>query len=63
MTAKIYTSYLFLKYAAFSEEKKRTADIYFEREMPEIEKNYEMVVSGSRGAIDQFSDLLLEENT
>jgi alkylation response protein AidB-like acyl-CoA dehydrogenase len=63
MAAKIYTSYLFLKYAAFSEEKKRTADIYFEREMPEIEKNYEMVVSGSRGAIDQFSDLLLEENT
>jgi len=63
MAAKIYTSYLFLKYAPFSDEKKKTQDIYFEREMPEIEKNFQMVTSGSRGAIDQAQDLLLQEIT
>ncbi len=56
---KIYTSYLFLKYASFSEEKKKTTDIYFEREMPEIEKNYTMITSGKRGAIEEHTDLLM----
>jgi len=63
IAAKIYTSYLFLKYALFSDEKKKTATIYFEREMPDIEKNYAMVVSGKRGVIDEYVDLLLTETT
>ncbi len=58
MAAKVYTSYLFLKYAPFSDDKKKTTAIYFEREMPEIEKNFAMITSGNRGAIAEYSDLL-----
>jgi len=58
MAAKVYTSYLFLKYALFSDDKKKTTAIYFEREMPEIEKNFAMITSGNRGAIAEYSDLL-----
>lgn len=58
MAAKVYTSYLFLKYAPFSDDKKKTTAIYFEREMPEIEKNFAMITSGNRGAIAEYSNLL-----
>ncbi len=58
MAAKVYTSYLFLKYAPFSDDKKKTTAIYFEREMPEIEKNFAMITSGNHGAIAEYSDLL-----
>ncbi|MFW6137985.1 MAG: acyl-CoA dehydrogenase family protein [Spirochaetota bacterium] len=58
MAAKIYISYLFLKYAAFSEEKKKAASIFFEREMPEIEKNYTIVTTGRSTVIDHAESLL-----
>lgn len=58
MAAKVHTSYLFLKYAPFSDDKKKTTAIYFEREMPEIEKNFAMITSGNRGSIAEYSDLL-----
>lgn len=60
MAAKLYTSCLFLKYAPFSEHKKKTAALYFEREMPEYEKNYARITSGKSSAIDEFSGLLEE---
>jgi hypothetical protein len=60
MATKIYTAHLFLKYAAFSEEKRKTCTIYFEREMPEIEKNYSLVTSGKKGIIQDHIDLLAE---
>ncbi len=58
MATKLYTSYLFLTYAAFSEEKKKTMKIYFEREMPIFDKNYKAVTSGKSSVIEEFADLL-----
>ncbi len=58
MATKLFTSYLFLKYSPFSDIKKKIMSIFFEREMPEIEKNYAIVTSGSSKVIDDFSDLL-----
>jgi alkylation response protein AidB-like acyl-CoA dehydrogenase len=60
MATKIYTACLFLKYAAFSDEKRKTCAIYFEREMPEIEKNYSLVTNGKKGLIQDHMDLLAE---
>jgi alkylation response protein AidB-like acyl-CoA dehydrogenase len=60
MVAKLYTSYLFLKYAPFSDHKKRTAALYFEREFPEFEKNFTMVTSGKRGVIEDAAGVLEE---
>ncbi len=62
MATKLYTSYLFLKYAPFSDNKKRTTAIFFEREMPEIEKNYAVVTSGKSVAIDEYAALLNESS-
>lgn len=58
MMTKLYTAYLFLKYAVFSEEKKKTMKVYFEREMPVFDKNYEAVTSGKSSVIEEFADLL-----
>jgi alkylation response protein AidB-like acyl-CoA dehydrogenase len=58
MATKLYTAHLFLKYAAFSEEKKKTMDIFFEREFPEWEKNYRFVTSGKSRVIEESRALL-----
>ncbi len=58
MATKLYTSYLFLKYAPFSDNKKKTTTIFFEREMPEIEKNYAVISSGRSAVIDECEALL-----
>lgn len=61
MAAKLYISYLFLKYAAFSDEKKKTLSIFFEREMPEFEKNYALITRGEGSSImREYSALLLD---
>jgi hypothetical protein len=61
MATKLYTSYLFLKYAPFSDNKKKTTNIFFEREMAEIEKNYAVITSGKSAVIDECSALLSGE--
>jgi alkylation response protein AidB-like acyl-CoA dehydrogenase len=61
MATKLYTSYLFLKYAPFSGNKKKTTNIFFEREMAEIEKNYAVITSGKSAVIDECSALLSGE--
>jgi alkylation response protein AidB-like acyl-CoA dehydrogenase len=61
MAAKIYTAHLFLQYAPYSDEKKKTTAVYFEREMPEVENNFALVTSGKRGVIDRVSDLLADQ--
>lgn len=58
MATKLYTAHLFLKYAAFSDEKKKTMDIFLEREIPEWKKNYEAVTSGKSRVIEESSSLL-----
>jgi len=59
MATKLYTSYLFLKYSPFSDDKKKTMNIFFEREIPEFDKNYSMILSGKSAVIDEASDLLV----
>ena len=61
MTAKLFIGYLFLEYAAFSEDKKKTMDIFFEKEMSAIEKNFQFVMSGKSRVIEEYADLLLKE--
>jgi len=58
MATKLYTSYLFLKFSPYSEHKRKTMDIFFEREMPEFEKNYKIVTSGKCSVIDHKHDLV-----
>jgi alkylation response protein AidB-like acyl-CoA dehydrogenase len=58
MATKLYTAHLFLKYAPYSEEKRKTTDIFFEREMPLFEKHFGEVTSGRQSVIDDFADLL-----
>jgi len=58
MATKLYTAHLFLKYARFSEEKRKTMDVFFEREIPEWDKNYGFVISGKSRVIEESSDLL-----
>jgi hypothetical protein len=62
MAAKLYTAYLFLKYAPHSDNKKKTTAVFFEREMSEIEKNYALVTQGGSAVIDEFSALVYGEN-
>jgi len=61
MATKLYTAYLFLKYSPFSEGKKKTMDIFFDREMPELEKNYRIVLKGENKTIEHFEELLKKE--
>ena len=63
MATKLYAGYLFLMYAPFSEEKKKTLGLYFEKAMPEIEKNYGLITSGKTTAIDDYAGLLLDEES
>lgn len=58
MATKLYTSYLFLKYAPLSDHKRKTMEIFFEREMPEFEKNYKLVTSGKSYVIENKPDLV-----
>ena len=58
MAAKLYTAHLFLTHAAFSDEKKKTMDIFFEREFPQWDKNYQSVISGKSKVIEESSSLL-----
>jgi hypothetical protein len=58
MAAKLYTAHLFLKYAPFSDEKKKTMDVFFEREMQLFDKHFREVTSGRQAVIDKFTDLL-----
>jgi hypothetical protein len=58
MAAKLFTSHLFLRHSAFSEEKKKTMDIFFEREFPQWDKNYQSVISGKSRVIEESSSLL-----
>jgi len=62
MATKLYTAYLFLKYSPYSDHKKKTMDVFFEREMPEFEKNYKMVTSGKSKVIDNKPDLIKQED-
>ncbi len=62
MATKLYTGYLFLKYAPYSEDKKKTMSIFFEKEMPLIEKNYSQVTSGKSRVIDEYVELLKDED-
>jgi alkylation response protein AidB-like acyl-CoA dehydrogenase len=58
MATKLYTAHLFLQYAPYADEKKKTTDIFFEREMPLFEKHFGEVTSGRQSVIDDFADLL-----
>jgi alkylation response protein AidB-like acyl-CoA dehydrogenase len=58
MATKLYTGYLFLKYAPYSEDKRKMMSIYFEKEMPQIEKNFSQVTSGKSRVIEEYVDLL-----
>jgi alkylation response protein AidB-like acyl-CoA dehydrogenase len=58
MATKLFTAHLFLKYAAFSEDKRKTMDIFFEREIPEWDMNYRFVISGKSRVIEESSALL-----
>jgi len=59
---KLYIAYLFLKYAPFSEEKKETMAIFFEKEMPVLEKLYREITSGNSRAIENYTKLLKVES-
>jgi hypothetical protein len=58
MAAKLYIAFLFLKYASFSDEKKKTMEVFMEREMPLFEKHYRQVTSGSQAVVDHHAGLL-----
>jgi alkylation response protein AidB-like acyl-CoA dehydrogenase len=58
MTTKLFLCHLFLKYSAFSDEKKKTMDIFFEREIPEWENNYRAVTSGKSAVMEEQQSLL-----
>jgi len=62
MATKLYTSYMFLKYSPFSDHKKKTMDIFFEREMPEIEKNYRLVTGGQSRVVEYVGDILANDS-
>ncbi len=61
MATKLFTSYLFVKYAPLSEHKQKIAEIFVDREMPEIEKNYRLVRSGKDLVVKEYEKVLLEE--
>jgi alkylation response protein AidB-like acyl-CoA dehydrogenase len=58
MTTKLFICHLFLKYAAFSDEKKKTMTVFFERELPEWENNYRAVTSGKSAVMEEQQSLL-----
>jgi alkylation response protein AidB-like acyl-CoA dehydrogenase len=58
MATKLYIGYLFLKYAPYSEDKRKTMSIFFEKEMPLIEKNYSEVTSNKSRVIEEYVNLL-----
>ena len=62
MATKLYIGYLFVKYGVFSDEKKKTAAIFFEKEMPIIEDHYQVVTSGKTRVIEEYADLLKAED-
>jgi alkylation response protein AidB-like acyl-CoA dehydrogenase len=62
MTTKLYIGYLFVKYGVFSDEKKKTTAIFFEKEMPIIEELYQVVNSGKTRVIEEYADLLKAED-
>jgi alkylation response protein AidB-like acyl-CoA dehydrogenase len=62
MAAKLFIGYLFVEYAAFSEEKKKTMDIFFEKEMPVIEKHFQFVMSGKARVVEEYAELLLKDS-
>jgi alkylation response protein AidB-like acyl-CoA dehydrogenase len=62
MATKLYIGYLFVKYGAFSDEKKKTAVIFFEKEMPIIEEHYQVVTCGKTRVIEEYADLLKAED-
>jgi alkylation response protein AidB-like acyl-CoA dehydrogenase len=62
MFTKLYIGYLFVKYGIFSEEKKKTTAIFFEKEMPIIEELYQVVTSGKTLVLEEYADLLKAEN-
>ncbi len=61
MAAKLYIGYLFVKYGIHSDEKKKTAAIFFEKEMPIVEEHYKVVTSGKTRVIEEYADLLKAE--
>jgi alkylation response protein AidB-like acyl-CoA dehydrogenase len=61
MATKLYIGYLFVKYGACSDEKKKTASIFFEKEMSLLEKHYEFITSGKSRVIEEYADLLKAE--
>ena len=62
MASKLYIGYLFVKYGIYSDEKKKTAAIFFEKEMPIIEEHYKIVTSGKTRVIEEYADLLKAED-
>ena len=62
MATKLYIGYLFVKYGVFSDEKKKTAVIFFEKEMPIIEEHYQVVTCGKTRVIEEYDDLLKAED-
>ncbi len=62
MATKLYIGYLFVKYGVFSDEKKKTAVIFFEKEMPIIEEHYQVVTCGKTRVIEEYADLLKAED-
>jgi len=61
MATKLYIGYLFVKYGIHSDEKKKTAAIFFENELPIIEEHYKVVTSGKTRVIEEYADLLKAE--
>jgi hypothetical protein len=61
MATRLFIGYLFVEYAAFSEDKKKTMDIFFEKEMSLIEKHFQFVMSGKARVVEEYAELLLKE--
>jgi alkylation response protein AidB-like acyl-CoA dehydrogenase len=62
MATRLFIGYLFVEYAAFSEDKKKTMDIFFEKEMPVIEKHFQFVMSGKARVVEEYAELLLRDS-
>jgi hypothetical protein len=61
MATRLYIGYLFVKFGIYSEEKKKTAAIYFENELPVIDDHHKVVISGKSRVIEEYADLLKVE--
>ena len=62
MATRLYIGYLFVKYGVYSDDKKKTAAIFFENELPIIEDHHKVVVSGKTRVIEEYADLLKTES-